>query len=111
MGRAVDSLKEICARVIGQALPFELVLIHPQKVPEDLQERVAFWAFPTDEETVLRFLNLSSVDSETSLRSSKDSTPSRQIQERIKLNITQIGTRDYATLHYHAYVKCVCLIL
>ena len=53
--QALLALQELCSRVVGQTLPFELVLQHQPRVPEDLQKRIAFWSFPLDEKQVLDY--------------------------------------------------------
>ena len=47
------ALLETCARFIGQNLPFELVQLHPQRVPEEVQKRIAYWSFPLEEKRLL----------------------------------------------------------
>ena len=47
------TLLETCARFIGQNLPFELVQLHPQRVPEEVQKRIAYWSFPLEEKRLL----------------------------------------------------------
>ena len=47
------ALLEACARFIGQNLPFELVQLHPQRVPEEVQKRIAYWSFPLEEKRLL----------------------------------------------------------
>ena len=52
---APQSLLEACARFIGQNLPFELVQLHPQRVPEEVQKRIVYWSFPLKEKRLLEF--------------------------------------------------------
>lgn len=51
----ITSLQELCSRVVGQTFPFELVLQHQPKLPEELQTRIAFWSFPLDKKQVLEY--------------------------------------------------------
>ena len=46
-------LKELCCRFVGQNLPFGVVQLYPSRVPEDVQRRIAFWSFPTDERKLM----------------------------------------------------------
>ena len=48
-------LKELCCRFVGQNFPFGVVQLYPSRVPEDVQRRVAFWSFPTDEKKLLDY--------------------------------------------------------
>ena len=51
-------LKELCSRFVGQNFPFGVVQLYPTRVPEDVQRRVAFWSFPTDEKKLLEYARL-----------------------------------------------------
>ena len=46
-------LAELCCRFIGQNLPFGTVQLCPSPLPEDLQRRIAFWSFPTEEKKLI----------------------------------------------------------
>ena len=48
-------LKELCSRFVGQNFPFGVVQLYPSPVPEDVQRRIAFWSFPTDEKKLLAY--------------------------------------------------------
>ena len=48
-----QTLLETCARFIGQNFPFEFVQLHPQRVPEEVQKRIAYWSFPLEEKRLL----------------------------------------------------------
>ena len=48
-------LKELCSRFVGQNFPFGVVQMYPSRVPEDVQRRIAFWSFPTDEKKLLAY--------------------------------------------------------
>ena len=60
----IASLQELCSRVVGQTLPFEQVLQHQPRVPEDLQKRIIFWSFPLDEKQVLEYGEMMGTDIE-----------------------------------------------
>ena len=60
----IASLEELCSRVVGQTLPFELVLQHQPRVPEDLQKMIIFWSFPLDEKQVLEYGEMMGTDIE-----------------------------------------------
>ena len=51
--RTLVPLGELCCRFIGQNLPFGIVPLYPSPLPEDLQRRIAFWSFPTEEKELL----------------------------------------------------------
>ena len=60
-----QTLLETCARFIGQNLPFELVQLHPQRVPEEVQKRIAYWSFPLEEKRLLEYAKMMGVTEHT----------------------------------------------
>jgi hypothetical protein len=52
------NLKEKCAHFIGQNIPFELVQLYPQPIPEEIQKRIAYWSFPQDEKRLLDYFTM-----------------------------------------------------
>ena len=48
-------LKELCSQFVGQNFPFGFVQLYPSRVPEDVQRRIAFWSFPTDQKKLLAY--------------------------------------------------------
>ena len=65
---APQSLFEACARFIGQNFPFELVQLHPQRVPEEVQKRIAYWSFPLKETRLLEHAKMMGVTEQTMSR-------------------------------------------
>ena len=63
--RQTSTLLETCARFVGQNLPFEAVQVHTQRIPEEVQTRVAYWSFPLSEERVLECIKMMGVDDRT----------------------------------------------
>ena len=62
---APQSLLETCARFIGQNIPFELVQLHPQRVPEEVQKRIAYWSFPLEEKCLVEYAKMMGVSEHT----------------------------------------------
>ena len=62
---APQTLLETCARFIGQNLPFELVQLHPQRVPEEVQKRIAYWSFPLEEKRLIEYVKMMGVTEHT----------------------------------------------
>lgn len=48
----VETLIEICARTVAEHFPFETVECKFPQIPEQLQQRIAFWSFPLFEEDI-----------------------------------------------------------
>lgn len=51
--RRLLTLKELCCQFVGQNVPFETVQLYPSRIPEEVQQRIAFWAFPADRKKLL----------------------------------------------------------
>lgn len=60
----IASLQELCSRVAGQTLPFQRVLQHQPRVPEEVLKRIAFWSFPLNEKQVLDYGKMMGADIE-----------------------------------------------
>lgn len=91
---SLPSLKEICCRCVGQNVPFELVQLHPQRVPEELQVRIAFWSFPLSETRILYysdFLSRCEGKDEGSESSAKDTGP-LQVENMVQIGMHLSGT-------------------
>ncbi|PAA68801.1 hypothetical protein BOX15_Mlig019515g1, partial [Macrostomum lignano] len=50
--RGLLKLTNLCAKVIAQKLPFELVETHHPPVPEELQLKISFYSFPDSEDDI-----------------------------------------------------------
>ena len=66
-----STLLDTCARFVGQNLPFESVQVHSQRIPEEVQSRVAYWSFPLSEERVLEYIKMMGVDDLTISRAKR----------------------------------------
>ena len=64
-GISPQTLLETCARFIGQNFPFELVQLHPQRVPEEVQKRIAYWSFPLEEKRLVEYAKMTGVSEHT----------------------------------------------
>jgi hypothetical protein len=95
--RQTSTLLETCARFVGQNLPFEAVQLHSQRIPEEVQTRVAYWSFPLSEERVLECIKMMGVDDRTISRAEQlvggeSSVPYGRTHRGDFVNIvTQIG--------------------
>lgn len=54
-------LKELCCQFVGQNFPFGIVQLYLSPIPVDVQQRIAFWAFPTDGKKLLATVALSGI--------------------------------------------------
>ncbi|KAF2344079.1 hypothetical protein FHG87_025165, partial [Trinorchestia longiramus] len=50
--RAVDSLLDVCARIVAQHFPFQRIEEHFPRVPEPVQRRLVYWSFPRTEDKI-----------------------------------------------------------
>ena len=60
-----QTLLETCARFVGQNFPFELVQLHPRRVPEEVQKRIAYWSFPLEEKRLIEYAKMMGVSEHT----------------------------------------------
>ena len=97
------SLLETCARHIGQNFPFEAVQLHSERVPEELQMKIAYWSFPLDEERLLDYAKMMKVDSakitrvkrvfDKDLRDSEDWSFRRSARHDTRRDCTDVITK------------------
>ena len=88
------TLLELCCRVAGRALPFQLVQEAPSPFDRDVQRRVAYWSFPSCYSDIRRYIELNSGSPEAA-RAMYQSAASLSLASHV-----QIGeSRD-----------CMCLI-
>lgn len=60
----VESLIELCSRLVAVTVPFETVeKLHPN-LPEQLQLRIAFWSFPRNDDNIRLYSCLANGSSE-----------------------------------------------
>ena len=56
---APSTLVEQCSKVVGTTWSFEeVVQMSPAPIPDDVQQRIAFWAFPRDEKKIKMYASL-----------------------------------------------------
>ena len=98
-------MMEICARFIGQTLPFELVQIHPQRVPEELQKRIAYWSFPLEEKRLLEYAQMMGISDYQISRLTRD----LRLGDRVS-NMSQIGEFERISLRFMMFVLIACIM-
>ncbi len=52
MRRSAPSLLDIAAKFVAKTLPFQRIEERYPRIPEPVQERLVFWAFPRDERDI-----------------------------------------------------------
>lgn len=60
----LKSLQDIAAKLVGKTLPFELVQSYKIPFPEELQLKIAFYAFPDDESNIRLYSTLANNSAE-----------------------------------------------
>eukprot|EP00095_Tigriopus_kingsejongensis_P008306 maker-scaffold871_size86487-snap-gene-0.22 protein:Tk08306 transcript:maker-scaffold871_size86487-snap-gene-0.22-mRNA-1 annotation:"hypothetical protein DAPPUDRAFT_306274" len=58
-----DSLLDICAKCVGQKIPFQQLEESYDRIPEPVQERVIFWSFPRNERDIRMYSSQAQVPS------------------------------------------------
>ncbi|XP_046384959.1 zinc finger SWIM domain-containing protein 5-like [Ischnura elegans] len=59
--RSPDSLLDLCARTVAENVPFQRMEERFECIPDLVQRRVIFWAFPRDERDICMYSSLSRV--------------------------------------------------
>ena len=87
----VRKLTDICAKYVAEKFPYEHVENSLQNIPEPIQERIVFWAFPQNEKDIALY-------SSTNLYNSANAATKQPFQLGIKLvenssvsDVLQIG--------------------
>ena len=58
-GRTVDTLLDICAKIVAQNIPFQRIEERYDRIPEPVQRRIIFWSFPRNERDICMYSSLS----------------------------------------------------
>lgn len=59
-GRTVESLLDICAKVVAIHVPFQRIEERYERIPEPVQRRIIYWSFPRNERDICMYSSLSS---------------------------------------------------
>jgi hypothetical protein len=81
----VDKLVILCAKYVAENVPFELVELHREPVPEDLQLKIAFHSFPDHIDTIRLYSCLANGNVDEYIRGEQ------LFQNRCVRKIIQIG--------------------
>lgn len=88
----VESLLDLCAKVVAENIPFQKVEQRFDRIPEPAQSRIVYWSFPRNERDICMYSSFTN--------SGKDSNESQKLpfHQGIKLlengsveNVLQIG--------------------
>ncbi|CAG2104938.1 unnamed protein product, partial [Medioppia subpectinata] len=59
-GRTVETLLDICAKVVAIHVPFQRIEERYERIPEPVQRRIIYWSFPRNERDIQMYSSLSS---------------------------------------------------
>lgn len=59
-GRTVETLLDICAKVVAIHVPFQRIEERYERIPEPVQRRIIYWSFPRNERDICMYSSLSS---------------------------------------------------
>ncbi|KAL3868641.1 hypothetical protein ACJMK2_041424 [Sinanodonta woodiana] len=62
----VESLLDICAKVVAKNIPFQKIEQRFDRIPEPVQSRIVFWSFPRNERDIYMYSSLTSGVKDTS---------------------------------------------
>ncbi|RWS16830.1 Zinc finger SWIM domain-containing protein 4-like protein [Dinothrombium tinctorium] len=56
--RSVESLLDICAKVVAYHIPFQRIEERYERIPEPVQTRIIYWSFPRNERDICMYSSL-----------------------------------------------------
>ena len=59
--RTPETLLDICAKMVAEHIPFQRIEERYDRIPEPVQERIVFWAFPRNERDICMYSSMSRV--------------------------------------------------
>lgn len=62
--RSVESLLDICAKIVAEHIPFQRIEERYSRIPEPVQRRIIYWSFPRHEADIRMYSCFSSVGSD-----------------------------------------------
>ena len=90
--KSVESLLDICAKVVAKNIPFQTIEQRFDRIPEPVQSRIVYWSFPRNERDICMYSSFSN--------GSKDNSENEKLpfHQGVKLlesgaveNVLQIG--------------------
>ncbi|XP_052775843.1 zinc finger SWIM domain-containing protein 6-like isoform X2 [Mya arenaria] len=88
----VDSLLDICAKIVGENIPFQTIEQRFDRIPEPVQSRIVFWSFPRNERDICMYSSFTQVGKENA---DSDKLPFNQgvklLESGAVDNVLQIG--------------------
>jgi len=59
--RSPESLLNICAKIVAEHIPFQRIEERYDRIPEPVQERIVFWAFPRNERDICMYSSMARI--------------------------------------------------
>ena len=59
--RSPETLLNICAKIVAKHIPFQRIEERYDRIPEPVQERIVFWAFPRNERDICMYSSMARV--------------------------------------------------
>lgn len=59
--RSPETLLDICAKIVAEHIPFQRIEERYDRIPEPVQERVVFWAFPRNERDICMYSSMARI--------------------------------------------------
>jgi len=90
----IDSLLDICAKIVGENIPFQKIEQRFDRIPEPVQSRIVFWSFPRNERDICMYSSFTQVGKENA---DSDKLPFNQgvklLESGAVDNVLQIGEK------------------
>ena len=91
--RPVPSLLDISSRFVAKTLPFQRIEERFPRIPEPVQERLVFWAFPRDERDIRMYSSpCGSTANALEYQNSPFCQGLRLLEQGAVSNVLQVGT-------------------
>jgi hypothetical protein len=59
--RSPETLLDICAKIVAEHIPFQRIEERYDRIPEPVQERIVFWAFPRNERDICMYSSMARI--------------------------------------------------
>lgn len=84
--RKVESLLDVCAKVVAENIPFQTIEQRFDRIPEPVQNRIVFWSFPRNEKDIWMYSSFA--------YSGKENNENQKIPFNLGVRLLESGAVD-----------------
>ena len=100
----VESLLDICAKIVAENIPFQTIETRFDRIPEPVQSRIVFWSFPRNERDICMYSSFTHPGKENA---DNEKLPFNQgvklLESGAVDNVLQIGMHFYSVISRLSY--------